>query len=199
MTTSAPMATPLQMLRQVSDEIFDRWDKDMRSGKLLTALAGRLTKYDPRVTAICSALAAAETHDARVTELLEANNREVERRRAEAARSASLLATLHKAMPVLEAMEDADHPESVEALAAARAAIADAGQPTHRHIKRGTTYHEMFRGGRVQTSRPIIEGDTLVSYIAADGTVWHRLPEEFDDGRFEAIGAVAGPNSGAAA
>jgi hypothetical protein len=43
-------------LRSVCDEIFGRWDKDMRSGKLLTALAGRLPGYDPRVTRILAAL-----------------------------------------------------------------------------------------------------------------------------------------------
>lgn len=51
-------ATVLQSLEFVCEDIFDRWDADMRSGKLLSALSGRVANYDPRVTAIRSALAA---------------------------------------------------------------------------------------------------------------------------------------------
>ena len=49
--------TPLEDLRSVSAEIFERWDKDMRSGKLLTALEGRVLGYDRRVNRIRHALA----------------------------------------------------------------------------------------------------------------------------------------------
>lgn len=48
--------TPLEDLRSVSGDIFARWDADMRPGKLLTALEGRLHNYDPRVTRIRAAL-----------------------------------------------------------------------------------------------------------------------------------------------
>lgn len=58
MTDPKSPLTPLQMLDQICDEIFERWDKDMRSGKLLTALAGRVKNYDPRVTAIRALLGA---------------------------------------------------------------------------------------------------------------------------------------------
>jgi hypothetical protein len=46
-------------LELVAGEIFERWDKDMRSGKLLTALSGLMAPgYDPRVDRIRQALAA---------------------------------------------------------------------------------------------------------------------------------------------
>ena len=44
--------TPLEDLDAICEEIFARWDVDMKSGKLLSALSGRLDKYDPRVTRI---------------------------------------------------------------------------------------------------------------------------------------------------
>lgn len=52
------MSDPLTDLEDVCDEIFERWDKDMRSGKLLTALAGRIENYDQRVIRIRQALTA---------------------------------------------------------------------------------------------------------------------------------------------
>lgn len=48
--------TPLEDLRSVCADIYERWDKDQRSGKLLAALAGGLRNYDPRVTRILAAL-----------------------------------------------------------------------------------------------------------------------------------------------
>jgi hypothetical protein len=48
--------TPLEDLEQVCEELFDRWDADMKPGKLLMALSGRLRGYDPRVTRIRAAL-----------------------------------------------------------------------------------------------------------------------------------------------
>jgi hypothetical protein len=51
--------TPLGDLELIAGDIFDRWDKDMRSGKLLTALSGHLSPgYDPRVDRLRAALAA---------------------------------------------------------------------------------------------------------------------------------------------
>jgi hypothetical protein len=44
--------TPLEDLDIICEEIFQRWDADMRSGKLLLALSGKLSDYDPRVTRI---------------------------------------------------------------------------------------------------------------------------------------------------
>jgi hypothetical protein len=49
--------TPLEMLEVICAEIFERWDKDMRSGKLLLALSGELENYRADVTAVRSALA----------------------------------------------------------------------------------------------------------------------------------------------
>lgn len=53
----------LEQLEAICDEILERWDKDMRSGKLLTALAGRCHGYRKDVDEIRAALAAAD-HDA---------------------------------------------------------------------------------------------------------------------------------------
>lgn len=49
--------TPLQDLEAICDEIFERWDKDQRSGKLLTALAGRIPSYRADVDRVRAALA----------------------------------------------------------------------------------------------------------------------------------------------
>jgi hypothetical protein len=50
------MSQNLIWLEQICREIFDRWDADQRSGKLLKALAGEIPDYDPRITAIRKAL-----------------------------------------------------------------------------------------------------------------------------------------------
>lgn len=54
--------THLQSLVNIADEIFERWDKDMRSGKLLTALAGRITQYRKDVTRLREVLALIDSH-----------------------------------------------------------------------------------------------------------------------------------------
>lgn len=46
----------IEKLDTICDEIFERWDKDQRSGKLLSALSGRLTSYRPDVDDIRGAL-----------------------------------------------------------------------------------------------------------------------------------------------
>lgn len=67
----------------------------------------------------------------------------------------------------------------------------DAGSDRVRHLKRGSAYTVACRTGELQASRPIHEGDMLATYIGADGKVWHRPIDEFEDGRFEAIPAEA--------
>ena len=57
--TEARTTAPLADLQSVCADIYARWDSDMRSGKLLAALAGNLQDYDPRVTRILRALNAA--------------------------------------------------------------------------------------------------------------------------------------------
>lgn len=47
----------LEELEQICEELFDRWDADMKPGKLLMALSGRLPNYDSRVTRIRELLA----------------------------------------------------------------------------------------------------------------------------------------------
>jgi hypothetical protein len=69
--------------------------------------------------------------------------------------------------------------------------IADQRQvelfPRWRHRVRGSTYQEIGRA-EVQASRVVVEGDTVVVYRSVDdGKLWARPPDEFDDGRFEAL------------
>lgn len=51
----------LKKLEAICDEIFERWDKDQRSGKLLSALGGRLPRYRDDVTEVRNALASPST------------------------------------------------------------------------------------------------------------------------------------------
>lgn len=51
------MKTPLEKLEAICAEIYERWDKDQRSGKLLAALAGKLPNYRQDVTDVRQALA----------------------------------------------------------------------------------------------------------------------------------------------
>jgi len=60
----------------------------------------------------------------------------------------------------------------------------DLDEPTHRHRARGTLYRIDAVRVEVQTSRPIVEGDTLTVYVGEDGKKWARLDSEFNDGRF---------------
>lgn len=53
--------TPLEQLEAICAEIFERWDQDMRSGKLLLALSGKLPGYRADVDAVRARLASAES------------------------------------------------------------------------------------------------------------------------------------------
>ncbi|WP_454919265.1 hypothetical protein [Xanthobacter sediminis] len=66
--------------------------------------------------------------------------------------------------------------------------------PTHRHVKRGSTYR-VIGEAEAQVSvgrkiigagvvRPIEDGDRLTVYQAKDGKMWVRFSDEFQDGRF---------------
>lgn len=67
--------------------------------------------------------------------------------------------------------------------------LPDAGwRPTHRHLKRGTSY-QLVTYGRLQTEKPIGDDEVLVIYRAEDGRVWARPVDEFNDGRFEPLPA----------
>lgn len=69
-----------------------------------------------------------------------------------------------------------------------------------RHKKRGTTYR-IAEPVTIQCETPIRDAEVLVAYRAdADGTLWARRPDEFYDGRFEAVAArPRQPGSGAPA
>ena len=60
---------------------------------------------------------------------------------------------------------------------------AGLGEPTHRHLQRGGVYARLGLG-RVQSSRPIVEGDVLTIYRAENGSLWVRPEDEFGDGRY---------------
>ena len=55
------------------------------------------------------------------------------------------------------------------------------------HKVRRSTYIELGRG-RIQTTKPLNDGDAVVLYQSEDnGTLWARRLEDFDDGRYEQI------------
>jgi len=54
--------TTLEKFETICAEIYERWDKDMRSGKLLLALAGELPGYRKDVDEVRAALAAISPH-----------------------------------------------------------------------------------------------------------------------------------------
>lgn len=56
-----------------------------------------------------------------------------------------------------------------------------------RHLKRGSRYRVLNVQFEVQSSRPIVEGETLICYFDARGKGWARPADEFNDGRFERI------------
>ncbi|QPC87078.1 hypothetical protein GA830_10260 [Mesorhizobium sp. NBSH29] len=61
--------------------------------------------------------------------------------------------------------------------------IDDCWQPTHQHVKRGSTYR--IEGyASLQTTSPCEETAVLVIYRAKDGKLWARPHDEFNDGRF---------------
>ncbi len=101
------------------------------------------------------------------------------------------IAELEAEVAALKRVEETAHAtiRSLETRPSAALAPAERASPERvRHLKRGSTYGVAFRNVEVQTSRPIVEGDVLVVYVAdSDGKPWARLPEEFDDGRFEPV------------
>lgn len=113
--------TLLQKFEAICDEIFDHWDKGMKSGKLLTALAGRLSFYRADVTEVREGLR-----------------------------------------------------------------IAPPFIPTHRHVKRGSSY-QLIGLGSLQTATPCHETAVLAIYRDATGKYWLRPHDEFNDGRFEEV------------
>ena len=63
-------------------------------------------------------------------------------------------------------------------------------KPTHRHKKRGTTY-VIVGQALLQASEPVSENTILTVYRGENGELWCRPIREFDDGRFEAVAALA--------
>jgi hypothetical protein len=55
------------------------------------------------------------------------------------------------------------------------------------HKKRGSSYRVDHIEAEVQSSRQLVEGDTVVVYVSAAGKAWVRPTDEFNDGRFELL------------
>lgn len=55
------------------------------------------------------------------------------------------------------------------------------------HKKRGTTYTEIGRGKMQSEMRPLDMEPVVIYRADADGSLWVRLAEEFEDGRFEPV------------
>lgn len=76
-------------------------------------------------------------------------------------------------------------------IALLRPAAPDAGggfNPTHRHVKRGTTYQVLGEARLQQASQfGPVEGDSITFYRGEDGQLWARATSEFEDGRFSAL------------
>jgi hypothetical protein len=66
-------------------------------------------------------------------------------------------------------------------------------RPTHRHVKRGSSYRKIGTA-LLQSSGPIGEACSLVIYQAENGRLWARPEGEFDDGRFQELNAEASAN-----
>lgn len=77
-----------------------------------------------------------------------------------------------------------------------------AWKPTHRHFKRGSLYRVIGEAEAqvskptvnvfsVSACRPMKDEDRLTVYQGADGKLWARFSDEFNDGRFVAIEAEA--------
>ena len=58
--------------------------------------------------------------------------------------------------------------------------------PTHRHVKRGSTYQHIG-GATIQTEDKLSDMDDVVIYRNEDGTLWARSTIEFFDGRFDEV------------
>lgn len=148
-------------------------------------------------------------HAARVSELLEANNREVERRRAaerDLRRLAGERATADEiAMWAARAIE-AVPPDTEETAGlhvnTVAAIVLDAIQRDRaaqsntarrwRHGERGSVYAEVARGELQRSDmRPLVEGTRMVAYRGEDGRVWFSAEREFWDGHFEELTCTA--------
>ncbi|MFG1260087.1 hypothetical protein V5F79_22425 [Xanthobacter flavus] len=84
--------------------------------------------------------------------------------------------------------------DQTEYSALSPAPAAEEFRPTHRHIKRGSEYRVIGEAeAQVSTGdyrpdwtveRRIADGDRLTVYQGADGKLWVRFTDEFNDGRF---------------
>jgi hypothetical protein len=97
--------------------------------------------------------------------------------------------------------------DAIEALSVSAPYALGAGAPTHRHVKRGTTYavvgEAKFQSSRWLTEAKLVEAsEPLAGWLEStfadmqpvvvyrsteNGSLWVRPKAEFEDGRFEAL------------
>ena len=70
--------------------------------------------------------------------------------------------------------------------------VPEGWRPTHRHVKRGTTYR-VIGPATLQAGVPPWDGEPMVVYKDERGIGWVRPEAEFNDGRFEALAAAPTP------
>jgi hypothetical protein len=63
-------------------------------------------------------------------------------------------------------------------------------KPTHRHVKRGTTYEIVGNAILQCSANSILDEQPLVVYRGEDGQLWVRGVTEFNDGRFDLLSAL---------
>lgn len=119
-----------------------------------------------------------------------------ERQRADAAVATScekdaLVARLREIVrrygdPVRMATAPAYLQQEIDDALSPEAGSEPAWRPTHRHVKRGTTYRVLGTAD-VQANTCIIEGERVTVYQGEDRRLWVRPTGEFEDGRFAPI------------
>jgi hypothetical protein len=68
--------------------------------------------------------------------------------------------------------------------------------PTHRHVKRGTTY-QVLGPATLQTGNGhLVDMHPMTVYRGEDGALWVRATDEFNDGRFEALASIQPEHGG---
>ncbi|WP_292722801.1 hypothetical protein [Mesorhizobium sp.] len=77
------------------------------------------------------------------------------------------------------------------ALSSPQGGVPEGWRPTHRHVKRGSSYQQIGLAS-LQCTESCAETAVLVIYRGDDGKLWARPHDEFNDGRFEAIDAAGG-------
>lgn len=87
---------------------------------------------------------------------------------------------------------------ALKSQAPAPAVLPERWAPTHRHVKRGTTYQRLGTALLQASTGPVGEAASLVVYRDEMGRMWARPEAEFDDGRFVGLQTTPSTPSGKA-